>query len=65
MKINLTKIDRYHRIMFSSALLVLTLLRIEWGRVLPNEGLVVFMQAELLVTGIFGWCPFTWVMTKK
>jgi len=51
--------------MFSSVLLVLTLLRIEWGRALPDEALVVFMQVELLVTGIFGWCPFTWVMTKK
>lgn len=64
-KINITSIDRMHRIVFSSTLLVLALIRVDINRVHISEYIAIVMQLELLFTGIFGWCPLTWLFKRK
>lgn len=53
------RVDRVQRLVIGGVLMLLTLTgfaeRVEWRGVVA-----VALQTELLLTGIFGWCPVYW-----
>ena len=51
-------VDRIQRLIIGSALMLLTLTSIE--HLTWRSGTTLFIQADLLLTGFFGWCPVYW-----
>jgi len=64
MKINISFTDRVQRTMMGFMLMILNGFNSydHWNLI---SSISLLLQIELILTGVLGWCPLSWVVTKK
>ena len=59
----MTGTDRIQRILMGFVLLVLNLLSHDLSNLSLTAVVSLFLQIELLLTGLVGWCPLYWSLS--